>query len=225
MINKRYFASTFSCLSRNKRGFKDDTSDQDHTKVRDSTDSGTEITGLEHLPNRVRKRLAAKGINVAKLQTTETPLESEQEVFRSNERLELEKTLQESQVEQLQQAEFPSDKVPSKGKLKYFDPVPSVSPENTAILLFPGQGSQFVGMGNNILKYPGVEELYHKASSVLGYDLLKICLNGPKEKLQQTLYCQPAVFVTSVAAVERLKEEHAQVIKGWFFSDRSSTRR
>ncbi|KAK3085645.1 hypothetical protein FSP39_006574 [Pinctada imbricata] len=73
-------------------------------------------------------------------------------------------------------------------------------------MLFPGQGSQFVGMGQKIMQYPQVRQLYDRASEHLGYDLLDICLNGPKETLDKTEYCQPAVFVTSLATIEVLKE-------------------
>lgn len=44
------------------------------------------------------------------------------------------------------------------------------------------------------------------------YDLLKLCLEGPKEKLDQTVYCQPAIMVSSLAALERLKEERPNAI-------------
>lgn len=45
------------------------------------------------------------------------------------------------------------------------------------------------------------------------YDLLKLCLEGPKEKLDQTVYCQPAVMVTSFAALELLKDECPKAIE------------
>lgn len=85
-------------------------------------------------------------------------------------------------------------------------------PRDSSVILFPGQGSQYVGMGKDLLKYPMAKDLYELASYILGYDLLKLCLNGPKEKLDQTRYCQPAVLVTSLAAVERLKEERPDAI-------------
>ncbi|GAU98358.1 hypothetical protein RvY_09515 [Ramazzottius varieornatus] len=92
-------------------------------------------------------------------------------------------------------------------------PRPKIDPRETSIVLFPGQGSQFVGMGEKLLKYPNVREIYGVASEILGYDLLKLCLEGPKEDLDRTVYCQTAVFVTSIAALEKLKVENFQAIQ------------
>jgi len=78
---------------------------------------------------------------------------------------------------------------------------------NTAFL-FPGQGAQYVGMSGQLVKdVPKAKELFDKAAEVLGYDLLKICVEGPKEKLDSTVYSQPAIYVSSLAAVERLRQE------------------
>jgi [acyl-carrier-protein] S-malonyltransferase len=64
--------------------------------------------------------------------------------------------------------------------------------------VFPGQGSQFVGMGRDCYdQYPEVQELYHTAENELGYDLQDICFNGPEDKLKQTRYTQPALFIHS----------------------------
>ena len=66
--------------------------------------------------------------------------------------------------------------------------------------LFPGQGAQFMGMGIEIAeRYPVVEQLYHRASAVLGFDLFELCRTSPAEILQQTQNAQPAIFVTSLA--------------------------
>jgi len=77
--------------------------------------------------------------------------------------------------------------------------------------MFPGQGAQFVGMCEEITKeVPAAKALFDEASEVLGYDLLKLCTEGPKEKLDSTEVSQPAIFVASMAAVEKLKQEKGQ---------------
>ncbi|CAL4163243.1 unnamed protein product, partial [Meganyctiphanes norvegica] len=90
---------------------------------------------------------------------------------------------------------------------------PAVAPESTSIVLFPGQGNQFVGMGKDLLEYPNVQEMFEAASAILGYNLLKVCLEGPKSELDRTQVQQLAIFVTSLAAVEKLREEHPEVLE------------
>lgn len=79
-----------------------------------------------------------------------------------------------------------------------------------AAILFPGQGAQFVGMGKALLQaYPAAKQLYHQASHILGYDLLRVCTEGPAEELNCTRVSQPAVLVTSLAAAARMESEVA----------------
>ncbi|MBX7166687.1 MAG: ACP S-malonyltransferase [Pirellulales bacterium] len=59
---------------------------------------------------------------------------------------------------------------------------------------------------------PAVRELYDRASGVLGYDLAALCFNGPAEDLDSTVYSQPALFVTSLAALESLRHESPDVV-------------
>jgi [acyl-carrier-protein] S-malonyltransferase len=73
--------------------------------------------------------------------------------------------------------------------------------------LFPGQGSQSVGMLKSIAHLPAVKAMCDTAAAVLGYDLLDVCVNGPKEKLDDTVYAQPALFVAGLAAVEKLRAD------------------
>ncbi|OUZ99174.1 Acyl transferase [Macleaya cordata] len=71
--------------------------------------------------------------------------------------------------------------------------------------LFPGQGAQAVGMGKEAQNVPAAANLYKQANDILGFDLLDVCTNGPKEKLNSTVISQPAIYVTSLAAVELLR--------------------
>jgi [acyl-carrier-protein] S-malonyltransferase len=78
-------------------------------------------------------------------------------------------------------------------------------------LLFPGQGAQHVGMGKTLAaKFPAARALYDQASEILGYDLAQRCFEGPVAQLDTTAVSQPAIFVTSLAALEMLRAENPQ---------------
>ncbi len=73
-------------------------------------------------------------------------------------------------------------------------------------LLFPGQGAQTVGMGQGLTQRSAdAKDLFAEASEILGFDLLKLCLEGPAEELNRTEYSQPALFVHSYAALKELE--------------------
>jgi [acyl-carrier-protein] S-malonyltransferase len=75
-------------------------------------------------------------------------------------------------------------------------------------LLFPGQGSQFTGMGKDFAEsFPWAGEIYEKAQTLLGFDLAGVCFNGPDETLRQTRYTQPALVVHSAIAWRMLREK------------------
>ena len=79
--------------------------------------------------------------------------------------------------------------------------------------LFPGQGAQSVGMGRSWAdSLPAVRALFDRANSILGYDLAKVCFEGPAEKLDSTVYSQPALFVASLAALESLKAKSPEAV-------------
>ena len=79
-------------------------------------------------------------------------------------------------------------------------------------LFFPGQGAQHVGMGRRIVEqYPKARELYDRAAQILGFDLAKLCFEGPASELDSTVISQPALFVTSLAALEKLRADNPEV--------------
>ncbi|MGQ9818622.1 MAG: ACP S-malonyltransferase [Candidatus Kapaibacteriales bacterium] len=77
-------------------------------------------------------------------------------------------------------------------------------------LIFPGQGSQYVGMMADLFEnVPRAREIIERADSLLGYSLSKICFEGPIEELKQTKYTQPALFVHSAVVFELIKDKLA----------------
>jgi [acyl-carrier-protein] S-malonyltransferase len=81
--------------------------------------------------------------------------------------------------------------------------------------LFPGQGAQHVGMGRSIVeRYPAAAALFERANAILGYDLAKLCFEGPAEELDLTRISQPAIFVTSLAALEMLRADSPDIVLG-----------
>jgi len=81
--------------------------------------------------------------------------------------------------------------------------------------LFPGQGAQTVGMGKQLCAtLPAARQLFDEAATVLGYDLAALCFDGPAEKLNTTVVSQPALFVTSLAALEALRASDPAAVAG-----------
>jgi [acyl-carrier-protein] S-malonyltransferase len=77
--------------------------------------------------------------------------------------------------------------------------------------LFPGQGAQTVGMAVDTCRsVPAAQRLFDEAAGILGYDLLKVCAEGPAEKLNSTAVSQPALYVAGLAALEALRAREPQ---------------
>merc|ERR1719352_884488 len=67
-------------------------------------------------------------------------------------------------------------------------------------------------MLENVQDMPKVKEMLDKAKGILGYDILEICLKGPESKLEETKYCQPAMFIGGLAGLEKLRDEREEAV-------------
>ena len=85
--------------------------------------------------------------------------------------------------------------------------------DDSIVVLFPGQGSQFVGMAAEIANTDIGKNMYYRASQILGYDLVELSAKGPKTKLDSTIYCQPAVVVASLAAYQIWRQQTPDVCR------------
>ena len=75
-------------------------------------------------------------------------------------------------------------------------------------VIFPGQGSQLVGMGKDLYsKYSLIQNLFKEADDTLGFSLSNLILNGPKDELNLTENTQPAIFLVSYSIFKLIKEE------------------
>ena len=90
-------------------------------------------------------------------------------------------------------------------------------------VIFPGQGSQLVGMGKNLHdKYSLVQNLFKEADDILGFSLSSLILKGPKEELDLTENTQPAIFLLSYSIFKLVKEEfNIDLNKAKFFAGHS----
>ncbi len=81
--------------------------------------------------------------------------------------------------------------------------------------VFPGQGSQYVGMGKDLHdQSPAARALFEKADAILGFPLTKICFEGPEDELRQTRNTQPAIFLHSIALTAELETVRPVMVAG-----------
>ncbi|HDD25032.1 MAG TPA: ACP S-malonyltransferase, partial [Chloroflexi bacterium] len=79
----------------------------------------------------------------------------------------------------------------------------------SVVHLFPGQGSQYVGMGRNLYAaYPAARAVFDQADRILEMPLSRLCFDGPADRLNDTVNTQPALFTVSIAALRALEAEN-----------------
>src|SRR6266567_7545465 len=79
---------------------------------------------------------------------------------------------------------------------------------NKTALLFAGQGAQSIGMGKDLAEqFPSAMAWFERANAVLGYDLAKICFEGPESELTKTEHAQPGIFLVGWIAFQLLQEQ------------------
>lgn len=81
--------------------------------------------------------------------------------------------------------------------------------------MFPGQGSQYVGMGKDWYEQDSNSKaLFDRADALLGFSLSKICFDGPEEELRQTKNTQPAIFLHSVVVARCFGDQGVEMAAG-----------
>ena len=77
---------------------------------------------------------------------------------------------------------------------------------SNALYIFPGQGSQYRGMGLDLVEeFDGARDIFRRASEVVGYDMTKLCFEDPRDELDKTRFTQPALLTHEVACSEALR--------------------
>jgi [acyl-carrier-protein] S-malonyltransferase len=91
--------------------------------------------------------------------------------------------------------------------------LPTPMPVAKSVLMFPGQGSQYVKMLSELKDHAAVKAYCETAREILGYDILELCLSGPEKDLEDTSKCQPAMFLAGMAGLEKLKSIKAEALE------------
>jgi [acyl-carrier-protein] S-malonyltransferase len=80
--------------------------------------------------------------------------------------------------------------------------------EKKILYLFPGQGSQYRGMGSDLVaEFPAAKDIYERASAVIGYDMSELAFRDPREELNKTRFTQPALLTHEIACLEAFRAQ------------------
>ncbi|CAH8494063.1 unnamed protein product [Dicrocoelium dendriticum] len=105
------------------------------------------------------------------------------------------------------------DRLGGKNWTLHHDGPQGINIEKASVFLFPGQGTEFVGMGKALIEIPKVKHMFQYANETLGTNLLRYCLEGPQAKLHEITHSHPAIYIISLAAIAKLQDKDDELVR------------